>query len=50
MDSGPGQRPLHHLSSHAVAVSHIQNKRKVGTDVGLKTLFLKEKMKIGNGC
>ena len=37
---------LHHLSSHAVAVTHIQN-RKIGTDVSSGPTFLKQKIKRG---
>ena len=35
------------LSSHAVAASHIKQ-RRIGTDVGSATIFLSKKRKIGN--
>ena len=40
--SDPGHGPTHSSSSHAVAVSHIQN-RQIGTDVSSATIFLKQK-------
>ena len=38
---------LHHLSSHAVAVTHIQNRGRIGTDVSSGPISLtKNKQKI----
>ena len=42
---------LQHSSCHAVVVTHIQNRGKIGTDVSSGLIFLRqEKRKMGNSC
>ena len=49
--SVPGCGPTPLSSSHVVAVTHIQNRRRLGTDINSELIFLKQKKRnIGDRC
>ena len=48
--SDPGHRPTHCSSSHAVALSHIQNRGRLAQMLAQGQYFLGKKGKIGNRC